>query len=315
MEQEMKYVYMVYSCGSFSKAAEKLYITQPALSLAIRRVEEQLGARLFDRSSKSLKLTEAGEIYIAKYYRIRDLEKELEQQLNDLSGLRSGSLHIGGTNYFNSYILPPVIVRFHEKYPGIDIRLTEAGSHDLLGMLREHRIDLTFNCGLSAKDPYIRKACFSDTVLLCVPKSFPLPQGTEKAAMTNTDILAKRHLDESFPAVGLKQFKDLPFVLLSDGNNLYERAKIMLDKEHASVKVTMHLTQLATAWHLSCAGLGVTLISDHLVTKGSDSVYFFQLDSPLSRRVFDLVYSENRYVSHAMDAFEETFREVYTLPL
>ena len=63
MEQEMEYIHTIYECGSFSKAAEKLYVTQPALSLAVKRTEERIGMQLFDRSGRTLKLTEAGKIY------------------------------------------------------------------------------------------------------------------------------------------------------------------------------------------------------------------------------------------------------------
>ena len=93
MEQEMEYIYRIYQCKSFSKAAAELYMTQPALSLAVRRVEEAIGAKLFDRNSRSLTLTEAGELYIRKYHEIRNLEKELHQQLQDLSS-QIGRAHV-----------------------------------------------------------------------------------------------------------------------------------------------------------------------------------------------------------------------------
>ena len=311
MEQEMTYIYTVYKCGNFSKAAQQLYITQPALSIAVRRAEEALGAQIFDRSSRTLKLTEAGELYIRKYRQIRDLERELKQQISDLSSLRTGSLRVGGTNYFNSYILPPVIVAFKQKYPGIDLKLSEAGSYDLLDMLKEHRIDLTFNCGVTKKDPFLQTPCFEDAVLLCVPKSFDLPDEIRNSALTNFDVLAGRHLDESTSALPLSTFMDLPFILLSPGNNLYERSLAMFEKEKITPHIVMNLTQLATAWHLSSAGLGATLISDHLVTSGSDSVMFFRISSPLAVRKFDLIMSEKQYVSNAMKAFSQTFLEYY----
>jgi DNA-binding transcriptional LysR family regulator len=150
-------------------------------------------------------------------------------------------------------------------------------------------------------------------VLLCVPKSFAVNEKAMACAMTNMDILEKKHLDESFPAVSLCDFKEIPFILLSDGNNLYERAKVMFEQEHITPKVAMRLSQLATAWHLSCEGLGAAFISDHLVTKASDSVYYFRLDSPLAERTFDFVTSENRYISRAMDAFSEVFSSYYLI--
>lgn len=311
MEQEMEYIYRIYQCKSFSKAAAELYMTQPALSLAVRRVEEAIGAKLFDRNSRSLTLTEAGELYIRKYHEIRNLEKELHQQLQDLSSLQTGTLHIGGTNFFNSYILPPVIVSFMEKYPGIELKMSEAGSYDLLQMLQENRIDLTFNCGLTFKDPYLRTPCFEDMILLCVPKSFDLPESVMSQTMNNEDILAGSHRSGTFSPVPLSEFENYPFILLSEGNNLYERTQTMLAREKCNVTVRLKLTQLATAWHLSSSGLGITFISDRLVTDASTSVRFFLIDSPLAVRKFDLVMSERRYVSYAMKAFEKEFTGYY----
>ena len=80
MEANMKYVYQLYLDRSFSKAAEHLYMTQPALSIAIKRVEAELGAELFDRSRHPLELTQAGEAYIATIRQIRHLEEELQRE-------------------------------------------------------------------------------------------------------------------------------------------------------------------------------------------------------------------------------------------
>ena len=90
MEQEMRYIWQVWQEGSFSRAAEKLYMTQPALSIAVKRVEAGLGAELFDRSRHPLELTQAGQAYIETIRRVRYLEEELERQIEDLRGLRTG---------------------------------------------------------------------------------------------------------------------------------------------------------------------------------------------------------------------------------
>ncbi|MEE1291915.1 MAG: LysR family transcriptional regulator, partial [Acutalibacteraceae bacterium] len=104
MEANMKYVYQLYLDRSFSKAAEHLYMTQPALSIAIKRVEAELGAELFDRSRHPLELTQAGEAYIATIRQIRHLEEELQREVDDLKQLGHGTLRLGGTHYINNYI-------------------------------------------------------------------------------------------------------------------------------------------------------------------------------------------------------------------
>ena len=98
----MQYIYQVYQSGSFSKAAQALYLTQPALSIAIQKVEAEIGMPLFIRDKKPLELTDAGKVYIEKVKQIMHLESELSKELSDLSSLNIGSLVLGGTHYLNS---------------------------------------------------------------------------------------------------------------------------------------------------------------------------------------------------------------------
>lgn len=105
MKQEMQYIYQVYQSGSFSKAAQALYLTQPALSIAIQKVEAEIGMPLFIRDKKPLELTDAGKVYIEKVKEILHLEAELSKELSDLSSLNIGNLVLGGTHYLNSYPL------------------------------------------------------------------------------------------------------------------------------------------------------------------------------------------------------------------
>ena len=111
----MQYIYQVYQSGSFSKAAQALYLTQPALSIAIQKVEAEIGMPPFIRDKKPLELTDAGKVYIEKVKQIMHLESELSKELSDLSSLNIGSLVLGGTHYLNSYILPPVLTTFQNN--------------------------------------------------------------------------------------------------------------------------------------------------------------------------------------------------------
>ena len=105
MQQELKYVYQVALDGSISRAAEHLFITQPALSLSIQKIEHTLGMPLFDRSTRPLTLTQAGRAYVETARQVHFLEQELEQQIEDIRNLESGTLCIGGSHYLNAYIL------------------------------------------------------------------------------------------------------------------------------------------------------------------------------------------------------------------
>jgi len=142
MFQYMNYVYEVYKTGSFSKAARNLYLTQPALSIAIKKEEQELGQPLFDRSTSRVTLTEAGKAYIESAETIRSLESGMRLYCSDLSGLRTGSVRVGASNFFLSQIVLPVIAEFSEAYPGIELEICEAPSLELREKLLKEELDL-----------------------------------------------------------------------------------------------------------------------------------------------------------------------------
>lgn len=98
--QEYEYVYQVYKEKSFSKAAKNLFISQPALSATIKKIETKLGVQLFERTTTSVTLTEAGEAYIDTARKIMELESDLAVYLEDLSNLNTGRLVLAGTAFF-----------------------------------------------------------------------------------------------------------------------------------------------------------------------------------------------------------------------
>ncbi|MBQ7220045.1 MAG: LysR family transcriptional regulator [Synergistaceae bacterium] len=146
MQTELEYIYAIYKAGSFSKAAENLYITQPALSMSVRKIESSIGMALFDRSSRPLQLTEAGKIYVEGIEKMMALDEDMKNQIHDIHELRTGNLCVGGSHYINAYILPEAMTRFSASYPGIKLELVEASFALLADMLSERLIDLTFSC-------------------------------------------------------------------------------------------------------------------------------------------------------------------------
>ena len=112
MFQGMDYIYEVYKEMSFSKAAKNLYISQPSLSAAVKKAEAQIGFPIFDRSTTPIRLTELGREYIRSVEIIKDVENGFRNYVSDVNGLKNGSLSIGGTHLFASYVLPSLISKF-----------------------------------------------------------------------------------------------------------------------------------------------------------------------------------------------------------
>ena len=311
MKQEMQYIYQVYQSGSFSKAAQALYLTQPALSIAIQKVEAEIGMPLFIRDKKPLELTDAGKVYIEKVKQIMHLEAELSRELSDLSNLNTGNLVLGGTHYLNSYILPPVLTTFQKQYPGVHLELVEASSNELIEMLRESKIDLTFNCIPTPKDGFRRTPIFKDNVLIAVPASYPVNQVLKDSALTAKDILFRRNMREECPSVTLEFFANTPFVLLTKGNNLHSRSVAMFEDAKIDPIVRLQVSQLVTAYHLVCSGLGAAFISDWMVLYDHDDMRYYKIAHPLAVRQFDVVSSSRNYLSKPQKAFIESISSYY----
>ena len=109
MFQGMEYVYEVYKERSFSKAAANLFISQPSLSANVKRIEKKIGYPIFDRSTKPLGLTECGRHYIDAVEHIMQVENGFHDFVNDWSNLKTGQLILGGSSFFSSWVLPPLI--------------------------------------------------------------------------------------------------------------------------------------------------------------------------------------------------------------
>ncbi|MBR0127605.1 MAG: LysR family transcriptional regulator, partial [Firmicutes bacterium] len=122
---ELDYIKAIAQVHSVSLAAERLGISQPALSAHLRKKEKELGVKLFDRRKQPLELTEAGKAYLEYAEKAASLEDEMHQRLSDIESLQTGHLTIGGASFFNNAYLPQAIVAFQKKYPGIELEIID----------------------------------------------------------------------------------------------------------------------------------------------------------------------------------------------
>lgn len=309
MEAEMKYIYTIYQKGSFAKAAEALYLTQPALSISVQKAEARIGMPIFDRNQKPLRLTAAGEIYIEKIKEILQIEKELQTRIQDLSDLTTGSIKIGASSYIFSYILPPVLLEYQKRYPGVQLDVLESGAYELKEMLLKKEIDLTF-ASRPAKEPNFKnKFVFQDELVLAVPVSFPVNQGLASYAMTSKELL--NSADLSSPAIDMRSFADTPFVLLKSSYDLRHRADQFFEAAGISPDIRMEASQMATLYALAEAGIGATFISNRIINKPSSQVLFYRIDHPEAIREMSIVTNRHCYISQTVEKFIKLFIEYY----
>lgn len=309
MQQEMEYVYEMYRQGNIMKAAEKLFISQPALSMSIRKTESELGMPLFDRSTRPMQLTEAGRIYIESIEKMRRLELELKDRLDDLSELRGGTLRVGGSHYIIGRILGPVLTRFHRLYPGVRVELTENSSAVLSDLLKERRIDLTLSCNEDLIRDFERFPAFQDRILLAVPSCHPVCGEHDAEALSAADILSGKHLQNNCPKINLEAFKGLEYILLEEGNNLHDRSVRLFQEAGISPQISLSLAQLATAFQLAANGFGATLTCDRMVTSPEVPLTFYLPDSRITERQFYFLFPNTDYTPKAIREFIRLFQE------
>lgn len=309
MELEKNYIYEVYTHGSFSKAAEALYITQPALSIAIKKVEQEIGAPIFNRSQRPLTLTSVGKLYIEHIKKELLLEQELTQQINDLHGLAAGDITIGGTHYMNAYLLPPYIAKFNTSFPNININMCETSSDQLIEMLKDNRLDFTFSCDEEVVEAFAHYPTFSDNILLAVPKDFDLPAKLLKQSLSAKQIAKGKHLQSKCPTVDLHQFTNISFIRIDAHVNLGTRTLKMFEEAEIMPRVKIKVPQLVTAFELAESGIGATFISDRLVRGQEDSLRFFKLSSKQAERHYSLLLPQRSYVPTAVKEFIKLFQK------
>lgn len=154
---------------SFSRAADKMLRTQPALSIAIKRLEEELGETLFDRSSKSGTLTEAGHILLSYAQRMINLREEARDSIAELRGMYRGRLTIGANESTSLYLLPELLLDYRKLYPNIKIEVFRNVSERIPAEVLERNLDFGF-LSYDPKNPQLQSIELNrDELVLVVP--------------------------------------------------------------------------------------------------------------------------------------------------
>lgn len=254
----MKYFLVLAEELHFKRAAEKLFIVQPALSKQIKNLEEETGVKLFDRSKRKVELTEAG-----KYFRdeVSRLLKQLEQLNNRVRLVSEGELGEIRIGYVGSCIhtfLPDIISRLHEKYPNIHLYLDEMTSSAQLKALRSGALDLAFCRNPDLPGRFGRQLVFDETFSIVLPGGHPLR-------------------NEDFRSVA--QLENEAFILpkQSDGND-YFRLQLSICEEAGFTPNVVHETVHGhTALALVDQSFGISILPTSFQRVTSADVRFLEL--------------------------------------
>jgi len=307
MFEKIDYVYAVYKEGNFTKAAQKLFISQPSLSVAVKGVEAEIGAPLFERSGARVTLTEVGREYIAAAEKIMSIRQDFEKRLGDIYGLEVGSLAVGGTNYLSSYVLPRIITEFSSLYPKINVTLAEEHSKTLGEMIRDGRLDVIIDSFERPDADYEAYPLARERIFLCVPAALPVNKGLEEYAITTQSVFDGSWNESGTPSAPIAAFANEGFVLLKNGNDMYNRAISVFERGGISPKILFHVDQLNISYALAESGTGICFVTDTLLgsVRPNPNLLLYNVGDEGLHRTLYIAYKSGRYCTSAMGKFIE----------
>lgn len=313
--QQIEYVIAVAEERSFSKAAKRLFVTQPSLSKFIINLETSLGVTLFDRSSSPITVTEAGNIFIETANRMKELEDEMTLRMNELSGLKNGNIRIGTTPFYAANMLMKTVLYYHDKYPDIQITIQEDTYRNLEDSVLRGDIDLMIGTVRVDEDLFNTEDLCLEKLYLAVPGNCPLNKKYSEYILTPDDIRSNSEKLFMTDTVKLDAFKKERFIFRSNNDQNHNYQKKMCKSAGFTPETVLESNSLDTIFSFVCAGLGVAFIPDTFIKFSDVNVhpaYYAVSGTETEKKIF-LAYKKNKYLSRSAYEFCSTLRELIGL--
>lgn len=269
---------------SFAAAAKVLHLSQPALSRRISHLEETLGVRLFDRTTRSVELTLLGRSFLGQIQRVIDDLDRSVVSLHDVARLEAGDITVGCVFSAVHDFLPPVIRRFREQYPQVMVRIIEEGADEVLACVKDGEADFALNY-TGMQDPEVEF-----TPLLKEPFVLACPAGHP---------LAKRN------TVTWQELANYPYALVSQAS----RNRVLIDQALAGVKdlprPVCEVRHISTLISIVEVGLAVAVVPKLTLPHKATTVVGVELSRPRITRTIGLIRRRGRSMSPASTAFAQ----------
>lgn len=279
--RHIKYFLAVAKHQSFTQAAASLYVSQPALSQQIKQLEETLGAPLFDRSGRRVKLTQAGKVYVRYAHKaLQDLE-EGQRAIHDVQNLSRGALRIAITPTFTTYLIGPLIKAFHDRYPNVTLSVQEMSQEQMEKQL----LDDEFDVGIAFAD--VGSADIEAQILLI-----------ETLAL----VVNKNHPLAKHQAIDLLTLSEQELVLLSHEFVTRGQIERYWRQHDIQPKVMMEANSLSAVIEIVRHTQLSTLLPSNIVSN-RDELIAIALAPSLLQRTAVLLQRKGAYQSAATEAF------------
>jgi DNA-binding transcriptional LysR family regulator len=273
---------------SFTKAAEALFMTQPAVTFQIKQLEEHCNTRLFDRGHGRISLTSAGEVVLEYAERILSLSAELDTRLKEMTGEVAGVLLIGASTTIAEYLLPPVLGEFSSRYPKVLPRLFVANSEIVEHRVAAHTLDIGFIESPAHLASVASDVCCDDELQMVCAPTHPLA---------------------GLKSVSAQQLTQHPFVSRESGSGTREVTDHWFEKQGIrtdSLNVLMELGSPEALKGLVATGLGFAIMSRATVARAArlGEVVAIPL-APRLIRALSVVYPREKFRSRLANTFIE----------
>ena len=277
---------------SFSRAAEALQLTQPSITARIQALERELGEELFERGGRGVKMTDAGLTFLPYVERILQALQEARDAVEEVRNVQLGSLRLGSAITISTYVLPQILHRFCQRFPGVDVVIRTGRSEQVLNMLLSDEVQVALARTLSSPDVETIPLYDDEIVLVAHPQ--------HQFAETRRATIA--------------QAAQEPIVLFDRGSSYYGIIHNLFRKANVIPNVAMELDSLEATKRMVEEGLGIALVPLVTIQRELDAGTLVRVDladvEPISRPI-SLIYRRNRKRSRTVQAFVEMMSDVY----
>ena len=282
--RSLKYLISLYKERNFTKAAQDNFVTQPAISIALKKLQEEFQVKLFIVDGKNVQFTQEGMAAVEYASRIVQLTEELNGAISDLRGLDKGAVKLGTIDAASMYVLPVVFSRFTTRYPGLDIHLEIASTEVLLDSLIERRLDAII-ATLPIEDNAIEVfPVFEEKLVLIVPPGHSLC---------------------SYKRVKPRNLADYPFISFHQGSITRRLIEQALRSVGINARIAMSIDSPEVIKKLVSSGLGIAILPERIVSNEvkRGELATMKIEGVSMERRLGLVIEKGRYLSLHLKAF------------
>ncbi len=268
---------------SFTRASEKLCLTQPGISKHIKQLEEHFGIRLFDRLGKTVAPTQAGEILFESTKKIFTLIDDAKAKIDDLKSMTGGKISIGASFTAGIYMIPEIMGRFNKMYPGVDIHLDITLSHRIAEKVISNELDIGFIGAPYDDERLITKKLREDKLVIIIPKN---------------------HQWKKRKSIRLAELADQPFILSKKGSGTRAVIEAQVKNTGIKIKKKIEFGNTEAVKKAVAAGIGISIISESAikneVTLGQ--IKTVKLSGIAFNRPFYFTYHKDKYRTNVVRA-------------